>query len=85
MSKKLGSDKLEKINKTAKLARGRASFEQNRRPNFLAIKQTEWMQVYILSSHYVLLICSNLISIPDANLNFAELDWSLVDSVLMSN
>ena len=85
MSKKLGSDKLEKINKTAKLARGRASFEQKRRPNSLVIEQTEWMQVYILSQHYVVLICSNLISIPDANSNFVELHWSLVHSVLMSN
>ena len=43
------------------------------------------MQVYILSSHYVVLICSNLISIPDAYLNFVVFGWSLVDSVLMSN
>ena len=58
---------------------------ENRRPNSLAIKQAEWMQVYILSSHYVVLICSNLISIPEANLNFLEFDWSLADSVLISN
>ena len=58
---------------------------ENKRPNSLAIKQAEWMQVYILSSHYVVLICSNLISIPEANLNFLEFDWSLADSVLISN
>ena len=35
--------------------------------------------------HYVILICSNLISAPHTNLNPVELAWNLLDSSLMSN
>ena len=42
-------------------------------------------QGHILRSHYVVLICSNLISAPDTNLNPVEFDWNSVDSVLMPN
>ena len=40
---------------------------------------------HILRSHYVVLICSNLISAPDTNLNPAEFGWNSVDSILMPN
>ena len=39
---------------------------------------------HILRPHYVL-ICSNLISVQDINLNPVEFGWNSVDSVLMSN
>ena len=38
-----------------------------------------------LRSYYVVLNCSNLISVPDTNLNLVEFDWNSVDSVLMPN
>ena len=40
---------------------------------------------HIFRSHDVVLICSNLISAPDTNLNPAEFGGNSVDSVLMSN
>ena len=40
---------------------------------------------HILRSHYVVLICLNLISVPDINLNLVEFDWNSVDSVSMPN
>ena len=38
---------------------------------------------YILRSHYFVLICSNLISIPETNLNPVEFGQNSVDSVLL--
>ena len=40
---------------------------------------------HILRSHYVILICSSLISAPDSNWNPVEFSWNSVDSVLMPN
>ena len=40
---------------------------------------------HILRSHYVVLICLNLISVPDINLNLVQFDWNSVDSVSMPN
>ena len=39
----------------------------------------------ILRSHYVVFICSNLISAPDTNCNPVEFSWNLADSVLITN
>ena len=39
---------------------------------------------HILRSHYAL-ICSNLISVQNTNLDPVEFGWNSVDSVLMSN
>ena len=40
---------------------------------------------YIPRSHYFVLICSNLISIPETNSNPLEFDWNSVDSELLLN
>ena len=40
---------------------------------------------YILRSHYVVLICSNLISAQDTNLNPVEFGWNSEDSVFIPN
>ena len=42
-------------------------------------------QGHFLRSHCVILICSNLISPPDTNLNPTEFGWNSVDSALMPN
>ena len=39
----------------------------------------------ILRSHYVALICADLISAPDYCLNLLESGWNSVDSVLIPN
>ena len=38
-----------------------------------------------LRSNYVVLNCSNLISVPETNFNLVKFDWNSVDSVLMPN
>ena len=43
------------------------------------------MTGHILRSHYVVLICSNLISAPGDDLNHVKFDWNSVDSLLMLN
>ena len=40
---------------------------------------------HVLRSHYVVLICLNLISAPGTNLNPVEFSWNSVDSLLMPN
>ena len=39
----------------------------------------------ILRSHYVVFICSNLISAPDTNCNPVEFSWNSADSLLITN
>ena len=61
-------------------------FIQRRKKTLWPLPHTSNMsQGHILRSHYVVLICSNLISAPDTNLNPVDFDWNSVDSVLMPN
>ena len=40
---------------------------------------------YVLRSDYFVLICSNLISVPETNLNPVEFCWNSVDSLSLPN
>ena len=61
-------------------------FYTNKNKTLLSLSTTPKIsQGHILRSHYIVLISTNLIQVPDTNLNPVEFGWNLLDSILMPN